>query len=200
METKVLGKRMKPPRVKAIFQKEGRKMQKKIYKIMILLFLAPAMCQATLTEWTSGDYEVGPGDTYDIIRILNNVTLSINDGGTVNELRTRDNTLTNMFGGTLGALIVAEESRVNLRGGNIDSVVSQSDQAVHIYGLEFEWAPEYDNPIRGVLTGLWEDATAFSINLRDCSPASGEVVLHVIPEPTSFLLFGISCLFLKKRK
>ncbi len=175
-------------------------MKAKFTIAMALLIIAlPAICQATLTEWTTGDYEIGFGDTYGAIRIINDVTLTIN-GGSISDLTTRNNTLTTMFGGTLGALIVYEESIVNLRGGSIESIVSQSDQAVHIYGLEFQWTPDEGNPLRGILTGSWEDGSQFSIDLRDCSPSTGEVVLHQIPEPISILLFGMGGLFLRKQK
>ena len=174
-------------------------MRKTIILALLVVILLGTTRLYAVTEWTYGDHTVGSGDTYDIVKIYNDVTLSILDGGQIGGLETYDITLTEMFGGALDTLLAYEESRVHLRGGDIGTVIARADEVVHIYGLEFEWTPEEFNPARGVLTGLWEDNTPFSINLRDCPPSSGKVVLHVIPEPATLLLMGLGGLLCRKQ-
>jgi hypothetical protein len=154
---------------------------------IILLFAASGFC--TITTWTSGNYSVSSGSEYDIISIQNNVTLSILGGGKINELRASGATMTNMTGGILNVLIASATSTINLSGGTVGTVVAV-ENTVHVYGKEFDFTADLNNPLRGVLTGLWEDNTPFSMNIRDCS-INEDVILHIVPEPVSLALFAI---------
>ena len=155
--------------------------------IIILPFATPGFC--TITTWTEGNYTVGLGAEYDIVSIQNDVTLSILAGGKINELRASGSTIADMSGGILNVLIASATSTTNLNGGTIGTVVAV-ENTVHVYGKQFEFTPELNNPLRGVLTGLWEDNIAFSMNIRDCSIGE-DVILHEIPEPMSLALFAI---------
>ena len=101
----------------------------------------------------------------------------------------------NIYGGSVKCegLIVGHSSTLNVYGGSLlvgNSPVFDPASTVNIYGYGFN----YDG---FQLTGFLTDGS--SLIIREVS-YSDYAHMNLIPEPTTFLLFGFGVLLLRKRK
>jgi len=112
-------------------------------------------------------------------------------------------------GGSIGFLEARDSGTVNLTGVSIAEYVlaTGSDSlAINIYGTDFFYDSLAGNYGGGRLSGNWPGGTAFSIDFYATDAPGGApvdsysyVVLHIVPEPSTFALLGTGGLFLKKR-
>jgi hypothetical protein len=116
-------------------------------------------------------------------------------GGIVGaSLTSYDSSTVNIYDGTMSALQVFESSTANLYGGVIDMHLGASSFAtVNVYGYGFN--VESLGEAGHMLSGYWNDGSQFSIYLRGTGTYSS---VNLIPEPATFLLFGLGVLLLKK--
>jgi len=170
-------------------------MGKKLLRLVFpVLFLLPLCANATTTKDFDANGTIQTGDSYDKIKIYNGITVGMYDGY-VGEVTGQLTSTFNMYGGSVGSILIT--GCANIYGGNINTIVGFGE--VNIYGYDFVWTLGEIIPQRGVLTGKWEDGTLFSINMRDILPMDTYVVLHEIPEPTTFLVLGLGYFLIKRR-
>lgn len=111
-------------------------------------------------------------------------------------------------GGSIGFLEARDSGTVNLTGVSIAEYVlaTGSDSlAINIYGTDFFYDPLAGGYGGGRLSGHWMGGTPFSIDFYATDAPYGApvdsysyVVLHIVPEPSSFLLFGLIAVFGRK--
>jgi hypothetical protein len=96
---------------------KGIIMREKIQDILILVFLLPALCQATpiITDFYE-DGTIKNGDVYDIVRVWDSATVDMT-GGQVNQLNALESATINFSGGTvLQGISIINNSKFYLNG------------------------------------------------------------------------------------
>jgi len=201
----------------ALVRNEGRKMMKtKIITILAAAMLLPASAVQAIDVDFYHDAVIDAGDVYMLVSVYDtppdNTTVDM-FGGSVASLRTYDSSIVNINTGevwasiaannlstvnicggtvTLDSLIVWDSATLNIYGGNFSSgnapLFSESS-TVNIYGYDFN----YDG---WTLTGFLQDDSPFIFTeLTDLNYPH----INLIPEPSTFLLFGLGVLLLRKR-
>lgn len=172
-------------------------MLKKIYKIMILLFLAPALCHATFVDFYTDDTITG--GVYDVVRTHDDATVDMTGGLIETYLELYDTSTFNANGGTLDdGVDIRLFNSTTINFYKIEtSALSNRIEAVgtaeiNIFGYGF-------NYVGNTLNGYWQDETSFSLYIRNETTQS-VINFYEIPEPTTCLLLGIGGLLLKKVK
>ena len=132
------------------------------------------------------------------------------DVGGIYTLGLRDNSNLQYNGGGTGGMRFYGDARAVLRGGSIlhlssyqrplggDYPPSYWDKHITIeYSGELPTVDE-----NNLLTGLWPDGSAFSIQLHDGTGVFHPAISNIefVPEPATVLLFGLGGLILRKRK
>jgi len=153
-----------------------------------------------LTGWSTGTIE------------NTNPIIGEGDGG-IWELDTYSYSELTINGGEFYELGAHGESIINLSGGRIDHIYSYQTAWEWDYGVDPpEWVP---NPhitvvysgglptvdVSNVLTGLWGNGSAFSIELHDVSgydPVIENIQFELIPEPATLLLLGLGGILLRR--
>jgi hypothetical protein len=111
----------------------------------------------------------------------------------------RNSTL-NYYGGETGAISIYEQATAVLEGGRIDYIAShQYLGSPHIEMVVKDYSY---NPGTNLLTGIWGDDTAFSIELVDQAgydPVIDNIAFTVVPEPMTLLLFGLGGLVIRRK-
>ena len=84
-----------------------------------------------------------------------------------------------------------------------NGLVATDSAVIDIFGYDFSITEEPgEDPafMNYHLSGKWEDGTPFNIDYGGYEPFTNEHInLHVVPEPTTFLLFGLGGLLIRKR-
>ena len=169
--------------------------RKIIFTMLGVLLFCTELAQAT--DFYS-DVTIQNGDVYTSSTINLHDTATINmTGGIVADIRPLDTSILNMSGGSLGGLWLANASTANLRGGTIGLVEALDQSIVNIYGYGFTSTP-YGTA--DLLSGFWENNSPFDIQLRRTHLPDVHYVLHEVPEPATFLLVGVGCALLRKKK
>jgi len=190
-----------------------------ILLILALLALAPGLCYATIIDfYTDGTIE--DGDDYERVNVFADASVSVTGGeirnfysyesswvnmasGDMSWLYLFDTSEVDISGGVVGrSLTLSDSSTVNLVGGQITDYVAIFDSAtLNVYGYGFDFARDGGMSESGWLSGYWVDGTGFAMYLRNLpEPFPGiQVGLHVIPEPSTVLLFVLGGVLLKKR-
>ena len=126
----------------------------------------------------------------------NNSIINFSDDASGASIGARDFGMLNMYGGTTDLIGVIDSGTLNLYGGLItESLGAWNDAVVNIYGYDFNYDPMGGSRDGGQLTGFWLDSTAFIIDLYGTETYSN---INLIPEPATFLLFGLGISLLKK--
>ena len=194
------------------------------------MFIAILIATASVTQGAIldiyADDTIQNGDVYDTVNIYDSLdvppvqTTVDMTGGDISYLNVYDTANFNCYDGDLSFLYVYENAAATINNlnyiasielhnnaslymhGGVSSVSIQifDDAELHVYGYDFE----YDPSIIGTnsITGFWENGESLEILLRqpsDYDPYT-QVILHEIPEPTTFLLFGLGSFFLRKHK
>jgi hypothetical protein len=106
-------------------------MRGKIQDILILLFLSPALCQATIVAFYT-DGVIQDGDVYDYVSVYNDATVDMTGGIVTVQLGAYDSSTVNISGGVLHGVFTSAgastASTLNLSG-------SMQADAVGIWGL-----------------------------------------------------------------
>jgi hypothetical protein len=138
-------------------------------------------------------------------------------GGTMRGIHAKGLSTTNIYGGLIDTPKVYDDSIMNIYGGEFDSrydLYACENGRVHLYGTDFL----YDDTNGIVVSGLWNDGTAFVTNVYDTGSYQ-RIVFHggarpvgspdllppdsyVIPAPPAILLgfIGVGCVHLFRRK
>ena len=177
-------------------------MRKKIPEIVILLLFMPVLCQATTIEfYTDGTIE--DGDIYTGVDVYDNAVVDMTGGLIEACLWLWDTSTVNIYGGMLGDygdIILSDFSSLHLHHLDVTEwhrIWTEGDNAkIHVYGYGFEYVQYYSN---WLLSGYWADESMFTLYLRGPFTRPN-TVLHVIPEPATFLLVGLGGLVLRKKK
>lgn len=151
----------------------------------------------------------------EIVQANQSSTINVFNGEFV-QLLAYDSGEINYYDGYTDLLFAVESAKINLYGGTTTYLMSYESSIVNLYGYGFEiinYAEAIQGsllgfPADGLLSGFWEDGTAFSIELGNyhgsdpvpVNPVTYEhLVLHEIPEPCTLLLFGFGGLVLRIR-
>ena len=127
-------------------------MREKIQDILILVFLLPALCNATTVAFYT-DGVIQEGDEYVSVGVYNDATVDMTGGIVTDQLTTYNYSTLNASDGVLEAIVSVEYSTVNLSGvviiggmtveesatvnmfgGNMDSLKIWSANAANLYG------------------------------------------------------------------
>ena len=104
-------------------------------------------------------------------------------------------------GGEMNALSIYNQASAVLEGGSMDYIASHQilgDPHIEMIVQEYDF-----NISTNILTGLWANDTAFSIELVNQSgydPVIDNIAFTIVPEPATLLLMCSGMLFLKKRR
>lgn len=116
-------------------------------------------------------------------------------GGGIGNIQAINESVINMNNGSVNSLGMYSQSMSYLYGGSIGTLASDQPLGyplpqnwIHFYCLEYD----YDTNIN-LLTGLWEDSSAFNIQLEDIGiyPTYDLIEFHIIPEPATIMLLGL---------
>ena len=112
-----------------------------------------------------------------------------------------DTTTLNYYGGETSLFTIWDNASAVFEGGRIDFIYSY--QNVSLPNIEMI-VKEYDfNISTDVLTGLWADDSAFSIQLTDQSGYADvidNIAFTIVPEPATLSIMCLGALLLKKRR
>ncbi len=139
---------------------------------------------------------VSDGDVYSLWA-LDSGTVNLSDTGSVVSLSARgDFGTANMYGGTVGGISAYDSGIVNLHGGTVLDCLSAPDGTINIFGYDLFKSASDGMYGFGFVTGYWNDATPFDIDLLSPETYSN---INLIPEPATLLLLGLGSLILRKR-
>ncbi len=120
----------------------------------------------------------------------------------INDLEARQNSVVDMSGGAVGRFSTYDSVKVNISGGSLTYLQACDYSFIALDGQNFVFGNgltlDGNNILgSGRLSGEWMDGTPFEIYIQLHDPTS---TIIAVPEPATFLLFGIGSLFLSKRK
>jgi hypothetical protein len=130
--------------------------------------------------------------------VYNTAILNFNDGE-IGTIYTNNSSIVNMSSVNTPTMYLYNDSQIHIYNGSAGPSVSLYDNAeLHIYGYNLD----YDEiPSPNWVTGQWENGQDFTIYLRNIySYNPSQVVLHEIPEPTTFLLFVFGGYVLRRNR
>lgn len=131
--------------------------------------------------------------------VTNNAILDVL-GGEIGKLETTDTATTNIYNTEIDWLWTGNNSIANVYGNNINWLAAYENSLVNIYAYDVVYHPtgggEYGN--KEWLEGTYYvDNSPFSLWLYNDGAYQH---INIIPEPATFILFGLGGLFLKKRR
>jgi hypothetical protein len=112
--------------------------------------------------------------------------IDLHSGAVQDDLRAFDNGVIFIFGGVVGpgAIVASDSSVINISGGAILSdLLAQDSAIIQVFGSGLTLSG-------GLLTGTLQDGTPISRNAA--TTGDGLIVLHNVPEPSSFLGLAIA--------
>jgi hypothetical protein len=190
-----------------------------LFAILCLSF--GGLAKATIIDFNSTNPAgtIQTGDNYDQVTLhdsaivnmiggevgylfsYNSSHINVSDGLLSYFLVASNSSIVEMSGGNVGVAELSDSSVMYLSGGRIDAYISiHSDAVLNIYGKDFLYTPGGVYGY-GWLSGHWADNSSFNIlfrHLPESFPPESSVILHIIPEPATILLFSIGTLLLRK--
>ncbi|MHC4283094.1 MAG: PEP-CTERM sorting domain-containing protein [Planctomycetota bacterium] len=187
----------------------------KIFSMVVALFICLMLQPLKATVWTEGHHEIVDGDVYGEIDIYNDVTLDI-FGGDIFRLAAFDTTITDWYDGVMDTLWARDNSVINIYEGILDNILWSSGNSVtNLYGGSLDKFASDQNGVLnlyaydviyhttgGYWNGGWIEGKFlvndlyFRFDIDNIDTFSN---INIIPEPTTFLLFLLSILAMRKR-
>jgi len=195
------------------------KVKRTIYGLAILavvMLFGVNLAQAVDVDFYS-DAIIRPGEDYDTVSVYDtppdhttvnmfggiiegvhsydSSTFNVHEGEMWRGVFTSDSSIVNIHGGsvTLEGSLFTDSSTLNIFGGDVflGAPYAEDSSTINIYGYNFSEFPAFS------LTGYLADGTPFEF--IELTHAISHINLIVVPEPTTLLLLGLGCLFLRKR-
>jgi len=173
-------------------------MKTKIITIVAVLMLVKiGSVQASVLFLESGHYTWTDADPYyDEVFLENDASLDFLSGS-IGQLSTRDESLTNIEGGQMHSLHTVNDSFVHYHAGLIDYISASHDTTVFLYAYDVTYDPTGGLNSQGYVQGYFynnDDEFSFS-----CVNSPTWSHIEIVPEPASFLLLTFGVLLLRKR-
>ncbi len=163
-----------------------------------------------------GSHSILEGAEYGVISVYDSAVVTMT-GGTVEDFEIYDSAKLTVSGDSLvtGWTHLRGTSELNIYGGDLDSITSTDESTIniyavtnmgyiagfhlsviHIYGKDFDLLPSGSSYY---LSGTWGNDEQFTLYLRG-PETYPRVVLHEIPEPSTFFLFSLATGLYLRRK
>jgi hypothetical protein len=163
-----------------------------ITALFICLMLQPL--QADIV-WTEGHHEINDGDVYGEIWMYNDATATM-FGGDVYQLGMFDDSIIDMLGGVMDILIMRNNSVSYIYGGSLEALGAIDNSIVNLYAYDVIHYPTGGHFDCGWVEGKYYlDGASFSFDLGAQNTYQH---INIIPEPSTFVLFGLYFLLLRK--
>jgi hypothetical protein len=132
------------------------------------------------------------------VNVVQNATGNISGNANVGAANIDGSGILNVYSGSIGQLIANGNSIVNLMGGTFTAYLgAELSATINVFGHDLAKTDTGGMYGYGQITGFWQDDSSFTINLAGSGAYS---VTNLIPEPATFLLFGIGTLLLRKSR
>ena len=154
--------------------------------------------QSLLVTGGGADQIIGLNGSY--IEVQDTLPFQINVGG-IGNISIADTSSLLFSGGEMNSLWLSNSATAIIEGGSIDYIDSR--QILGQPHIEMIVKEHFYNTSTDILTGLWADDSAFSIELVDQTgydPVINNITFTVVPEPATLLLFSAGAIFLRKRR
>ncbi len=167
-------------------------------KLFIAILIVTAAITQAAIDWdiyqdetiNEGDFRIVTiNDSLDIPSVQ--TTVNIYGGIFDYSIGTHDSSITNVYDGFFDGFYMSDSSTVNLYGGEFGSITAADSSILNIYGYGFSITSAGGN---SGLDGYWENSTPFSLFFRNFQFPNPQVVLHIVPEPTSFCFLALGFL------
>jgi len=156
-----------------------------------------ASCVRADTVWDSGHHEINWGDAYWEIYMYNGATADMFGGG-VYKMETFDISSFDMFDGAMDILNVHGSSIISIHGGTLGALGAEDNSLVNLYAYDVIYHPTGGHYDRGWLEGTYIAGNLYFV--YDLIHTDSFSHVNVIPEPATFLLFGVGGMLLRKQR
>jgi hypothetical protein len=198
------------------YSSEDEKMKK--YLVMVVILLSAAKVYPSWTDITiSSDYQIG-SDFQAIVVSINGagpdaIKIDVN-GGCIGTLKSNGVAEINMSAGSISNdfytfhpgypyycppeynVYLNDTSKMTVKGGIIEGLINISDNSqMDVYGYSLHFTSTKLNFCH--LYGYWQNGEQF--NLTFVNNSFERVILHEIPEPASFIVFGLGLISLRRK-
>lgn len=176
----------------------------KVKIFIILMAMLPMACSANGALWySSGSNTFTDGDPQgEEVFVENDATLDFLSG-TASGLRVgttaTSTAAANLYGGTITYdLYTSGNSVTNVHLMDFDILTSDQDSTVNIYAYDVTFYSTGGVNNEGYMTGMfYQNDVSFAIDFWNPETVSH---VNIVPEPTTFLLFGLGGFLLRKKR
>jgi hypothetical protein len=153
----------------------------------------------TLNSWESSHVNVFGGSIY-ALDAYDTSTVNVWASGAVDVVVAHGSAFVDMSGGSVGRIGATEFGTVRLAGGLVaDNLSADGSGVIDVYGYDLSKVGTGGHYGFGFVSGQWQSHTGFNIDLMESTTYS-RVVLHEIPEPSTFSLIIASILLFRKKR
>jgi len=173
-------------------------MKTKMITFVVATLLA-VICpvSASMIFLDSGHYVWTDADPYyDEVFLENDASLDFLSGS-IGQLSTRDESLSNIEGGQMLSLSTFNNSLVHYQAGLIDYISASHDTIVFLYAYDVIYDPTGGAAGNGYIEGYFlKDDTYFGFS---CLNEGTYSHIQIVPEPATFIILTCGVLLLRKR-
>lgn len=153
----------------------------------------------TLDSYDFSMVNIFGGQTYHVTA-YNTGTVNVLDNATLDTLFAHNFGVVNMSGGKTSRIGATEFSTVNLSGGLVTDDLAAGDSGIiNVYGYYLDKSATGGKFGNGFVWGEWESGVPFNFDFYGTDTYS-QVILHEIPEPSTFTLIIAGSLLFRKRR